>query len=190
MRIPARRPGRARDGVTRMMGSMAGCTPTSHQATERIRSNEREASGESVCASECVRACACVYLPAGRPACPSASLSVCPSVRVSVYGSVSVSACAPVPSVSVRVMSIRPSVSVYYVCPSLCPSVRAPVCLCVRIGVCARGWLFAQVRACASACVRACACVPRARVCVGLARHSSVLPSSALGSPLPHLHRI
>ena len=63
-------PGRARYGVAQLMGSTTGCTPTAQQATERIRSNEHEASGESVCASV-LGACmegVCVCVSAGLPA--------------------------------------------------------------------------------------------------------------------------
>ena len=197
MRIP-RRPSWARFGVTQIMRSITGCTPTFQQATERIRSDGREASGERVCASECVHACVRVRvcLPTSRPFCPSASLSACPSFRPSVDVFACLSACAPVP-LSLCV-SVDLSVGVLVQCLCVCRCVHLPVCLsifacgraraCLRPCVCAS--LFAQVRACASACVCACVCVPRARVCVGLARHSPVLPSSALGSPLPHLHRI
>ena len=155
------------------MRSITGCTPTFQQATERIRSNGREASGERVRASECVHACVRVRvcLPTSRPFCPSASLSACPSVRPSVDVFACLSACAPVP-LSLCV-SVDLSVGVLVQCLCVCRCVHLPVCLsifacgraraCLRPCVCAS--LFAQVRACASACVCACACVPRARVC-------------------------
>lgn len=136
------------------MRSITGCTPTAQQATERIRSNEREASGESVCVSECVRegAYACACLPAGRPARLPICLAVGVSVRASLCRCVSLSFCLPARLSPLSLcVSLHRSVGVFVQCQCVCRCVHLSACLL-----------------CIFACGRSRVC--RARVCVDLAR--------------------